>query len=134
MMARPGLAAGIDASAITLSGLCLLHCLALPLVAASLPVLGSLAENEWLHRAFVLTALPITGFAIARSWDRPGRPVFTALALAGLVSLLLGAFVEPLHDHETVLTVFGAMLLAVAHVWRWRTHARSVPDQSVWHE
>ncbi len=31
----------LDSSAIALSGLCLLHCLALPLLAATLPLLGA---------------------------------------------------------------------------------------------
>jgi hypothetical protein len=123
-MTRPARAAAIDASAMTLSGLCLIHCLLLPLVAVSLPVAGVLAEAEWVHKAFVAAALPISGFAIARSWNRPSAAGFAWLALTGLALLCAGAFVEPLHDHETALTVLGAVILAGAHLWRWVSHAR----------
>jgi len=123
MDAPPARAAAIDASAITLSGLCLIHCLALPLAAAFLPVAGVLAEAEWVHKAFVAAALPISGFAILRSLNSPGGGIFSALAIAGLGLLVAAAFVENLHDHETPLTVTGAGLLASAHIWRWRLHA-----------
>lgn len=124
MPARYSGSAAIDASAITLSSLCLIHCLALPLMAAFLPVAGVFAEAEWVHKAFVAAALPISGFAILRSWNRQGGALFATLAIAGLGLLVSAAFVESLHDHETALTVIGAGLLASAHTWRWRLHAR----------
>ena len=114
----------IDASAITLSGLCLIHCLALPLMAAFLPLAGVVAEAEWVHKAFVLAALPLSGFAIARGWNRGAGAGFILLAIGGLSLLLAAAFMEALHDYETPLTVLGALALASAHVWRWLHHAR----------
>ena len=109
----------LDTSAIGLSGLCMIHCLALPLVGAALPIAGSLAEAEWIHKLFVLTALPITLFAIARHQTSNARLFFMAPALLGLALLLAAAFVEELHDLETALTVTGAVLLGSAHAWRW---------------
>ena len=105
-----------DTSAIGLSGLCLIHCLALPFVAAAFPVLASAAEAEWLHRAFVLLAVPVSLMAMVRG----GGAVFIGLALVGLSLLITGAFVEQLHDYETPLTVAGALFLAAAHIFRWR--------------
>lgn len=60
-------AALLDASAVALSSLCLLHCLALPLLAAALPLFGAWAEAEWVHAVFVAIALPVTGFALWRA-------------------------------------------------------------------
>jgi len=112
----------LDASAMTLSGLCLIHCLALPVLAVSLPVLGVWAEAEWVHQAFVVFAGLISGGLIIQSLLRQKGWVFPSLALMGLCLLATGAFVEALHDHETVLTVCGALILALAHFIRWRTH------------
>jgi hypothetical protein len=109
-----------DLSAISLSALCLLHCLALPFLAAALPVAASLSEAEWLHKAFVLAALPVSGWVIFRERAARRATWFTPLALGGLALLLAAAFAEPLHDYETLLTVAGAALLAAAHVLRWR--------------
>ena len=123
-MAATSRAGAIDASAITLSGLCLIHCLALPFMAALLPLAGVVAEAEWVHKAFVLAALPLSGFAIVRGWNGGAGAVFILLAISGLALLIAGAFVEALHDHETRLTVIGALLLASAHVRRWLRHSR----------
>ncbi|MDJ0922339.1 MAG: MerC domain-containing protein [Henriciella sp.] len=113
---------GFDAAAITLSGLCLIHCLALPLLVGVLPLAGVLAEAEWLHRAFVVLAVPLSVYVMARCQLSSGqRAVFIMLASIGLGLLIAGAFVEALHDYETLLTVFGAAMLGGAHIWRWRT-------------
>ncbi|MEO0465572.1 MAG: MerC domain-containing protein [Pseudomonadota bacterium] len=116
---RANTALSFDSAALGLSGLCLIHCLALPLMAAALPALASVAEAEWLHKAFVVAALPVSLVAMARG----GGAVFTGLALVGLALLLAGAFAEPLHDYETALTVAGALILSAAHLWRWRRHS-----------
>ena len=111
-----------DATAISLSSLCLLHCLALPFLASALPLLGPAAEAEWVHRLLVILALPVSLFALART--RPGRDrwLFGAMLLAGAGLLLSGAFVEALHDWETPLTVLGALTLMTAHFFRWQRH------------
>lgn len=117
--------AALDASAITLSALCLIHCLALPLLAAVLPIAGLFAEAEWVHKAFVATAVPITGLVVLRGWPHQGGKAFAALAVTGLGLLAGAAFIEALHDLETALTVAGACLLAAAHAWHWSTHTRN---------
>ena len=112
-----------DAVAVGLSGLCLAHCLALPLLAAMLPVLGLLAEAEWVHQALVVLAVPIALFAFAQAANGQIRALFGLVAGLGASLLVAGAFVEALHDYETLLTVLGAILLAGAHLYRWQSHA-----------
>jgi hypothetical protein len=109
----------LDVSAITLSTLCLLHCLALPLLSAFLPLAGALAEAEWLHRTFVLIAAPITLLAIRHGSGKSAAPGFKVLALTGLGLLAAGAFFNARDDHEVFLTTLGGLLLATAHAWRW---------------
>lgn len=106
----------IDGSAIALSGLCLLHCLALPLMSAILPIAGVWAEAEWLHKAFVIAALPFS--LIGLSSKQITMPV-GLLIVSGIGLLFAGAFVEWLHDYETHLTVAGGLLLAAGHALRW---------------
>ena len=122
-------AGALDASALALSGLCLIHCLALPILAAVLPLAGVIAEAEWVHRAFVLAALPISGVAIAKNRAAKGGALFPALAIVGLSILLAAAFAEPLHDFEVVLTSLGAVILASAHLWRWARHNHANPTR-----
>ncbi|MEL7113165.1 MAG: MerC domain-containing protein [Pseudomonadota bacterium] len=125
MAGRPSGAAVIDGSAITLSGLCLIHCLLLPVMSAALPIAGVWAEAEWLHRTFVIAALPIAVLALASR--RINFPI-GALIVAGCSFLVAGAFVEAWHDYEVPLTTLGALLLAAGHSWSW--FYKSTPDQS----
>lgn len=114
----------LDASAIALSSLCLLHCLALPLLAAALPLFGVWAEAEWVHALFVAIAAPMTGFALWRAHRQQRLPAAAmASAALGLLLLLGGAMGWPSHASETPMTVTGSLLLAATHVWNaWRRH------------
>ena len=114
-------AAAIDGVAISLSGLCLIHCLVLPIASAMLPIAGSWAEIEWIHKAFVVAALPFSLLALTS-----GRTtgLIGGLIASGFILLAAAAFAEPLHDYETGLTLFGGLLLASGHAWRWgRAHS-----------
>ncbi|MEO0881239.1 MAG: MerC domain-containing protein [Pseudomonadota bacterium] len=111
-----------DMAAMGLSGLCLLHCLALPMFISLSPIFG-LASEEWVHGALAIAASAISLSVIAVG--RPGRNrlSFVGLAIVGMALLLAAPFVEALHDYETPLTVAGASLLALAHAIRWRGHS-----------
>jgi len=112
----------LDGSAIGLSGLCLVHCLALPAAAALLPVLGAWAEAEWVHILLVALATPVAALAVLR---RPADVTFSwlvaALATAGVLLLTLGALGP--HDWERVNTVAGIFSLVGAHILNWRRRA-----------
>lgn len=113
----------VDLSAMTASIVCVLHCAALPLLVGLLPASLLWLDSEWAHRTFVLIAVPISGYAIARSLAVGGQATFVTTAVAGLVLLIAAAFAESLHDHETAITVAGAALLVVAHLSRWLIRA-----------
>jgi hypothetical protein len=115
------LAKALDASAVGLSALCLIHCLALPALALLLPVLGFWAQAEWVHVAFVLIAAPVAVLSFVDL--SAGRPHSWTLAMAGVLGLglmLVGAFGFPTAADERVLTVLGGGLLAGAHIANWR--------------
>ena len=119
-------ALGVDLYAAALSVLCLLHCLALPLLTTLMPLAGQLSENELIHQVMVLLAAPATLWAIwsalpaaATLWP------FMVCASFGLVLLLLAGFVHAFEAYETWLTVVGALCLASAHLWRWSRHTAS---------
>lgn len=112
----------VDASALTVSSLCLIHCLAAPVLAGVLPMAGAWAEAEWVHKVFVLLAIPISGYAVFAKGVRFRDRLFIFLVTAGLALLTASAFIEALHDYETPMTAVGALLVAAGHIWRWRRH------------
>lgn len=117
----------LDKAALCVSGLCLVHCLALPLLSSLLPVFAGVAEAEWLHKIFAVLALPISLGAIYGNGFLPERTQkgFAAIVVTGLLLLIMAAFAEPLHDWEVLLTTIGAVLIGSAHIWRWQALRRS---------
>jgi hypothetical protein len=109
-----GYRGALDMLAIGLSGLCLVHCLAMPLVIVALPTLGLLAREHWIHQVLIGMAAPVSLWAVIRSglWRRPsvGLPMSAGLAL-----LATAAFYPPVEPFETPFSITGALLLALAH-------------------
>ena len=112
-----------DAVSAGLSGLCLLHCLALPAIVSLSPIFGVISQ-EWVHQALVIMAVPVSLSVLSKFQRGPSRIATIFLILGGLSFLIAGAFVEQLHDYEKQLTVMGGLMLAVTHTVRWWTHKR----------
>ena len=111
--------ARLDLYAAGLSTLCLLHCLALPLLVTLMPLAALAAESELLHRILAAAAVPVSLRVVWKSLSVPGNRPFVGAALIGLSLLLLAAFVEAVSAYEEPLTVTGGVLLCSAHLWHW---------------
>lgn len=118
---KPVVARVLDLSALGLSGLCLVHCLALPVLALALPLLGAWVSAEWVHIVFVSLAAPIALAALV-DWStfRPSSWRLVGLAASGLSLMLAGALEIPAAAWERPLTVAGGLLVACAHIANWR--------------
>lgn len=121
----------LDGMGIAISGLCLVHCLAVPVGSALLPLVAhSIALPEWMHLALLSAALPVAATALWQGWRRHRQAAAAAVGAAGLVLLGVGlAFHEGLvgaADPELadrIATAMGALLLAGAHWRNWRLMA-----------
>ena len=122
--------AGTDwAERIAIGGsvVCMMHCLALPLVVAALPALSrALAIPESFHRWILVIALPTASLALIQGRRRHRRPWPLAAGSIGLVLLAGGTFLAPEGIGETVATVIGSVALVTAHVANWRLRHRAV--------
>ena len=120
-----------DSSAVGLSGLCLAHCLALPIAAAGLPALGAVAKAEWVHILFLFVALPLSVIALWRRPDSFKDIAIMLLAVAGLALLTAGAFPAHWPDLDEQLTILGSVSLVTAHIWnRWSAGSRATGRSS----
>ena len=119
----------VDRGGMIISSLCLVHCLALPLLIAALPAFGNALPGDFaVHLILILVALPVTGFALWRGARAHGR---RRPLMLGLTGLLLVATALPLTGFalvEAALTVGGGLLVVAAHVLNWRGHAESCRD------
>lgn len=111
----------LDLSALSVSGLCLAHCLLLPVAAALTPALFGWAESETVHLIFVLIAAPLSAIALGAKVNGRRAPFpLMVLGSLGVVGLALGVAGWPTRSAETVMTVIGSLFLAAAHYGNWR--------------
>lgn len=113
-----------DGAAVFASLLCLLHCLALPLIAASLPALGLLVRNsETVHWALLLFAVPLGLWALWRGRPAAGPgPLLVGVTGFVLMAAAVVFFAET--SAERWLTVAGVLAVAGAHGANWLSARR----------
>ncbi len=112
-----------DRLGIGLSTLCLIHCLALPVLVSLLPIVPvPEVIHEWSHPVLAVVILPTIVLAIRRSaHDRR----IHAYLIGGFAVILTGWAVG--HSvlgflAETTFTVAGSVLLIIGHVLNYRHH------------
>ena len=109
-----------DLCAAGLSSLCILHCLAVPVLAGALPVVSHVGDSHLIHIGLLMLAAPVTLWVVWRVVGSETRHrTFLAFALGGLGLMIAAVAIHELHAWETPLTVVGGVLLGGAHLWRW---------------
>ena len=116
---RWGRSARLDLCAVGISTLCVLHCVALPVLAALMPVAAQAAESELVHKVLVAAAVPVSLRVIWKTRLMAGNRWFAGAVLLGIGLLLSAAFIEAASAHEQPLTIAGASLVGLAHLWRY---------------
>ena len=113
----------IDRSALGLSGLCLLHCLAAAVLLSVLSVGGGLLSHT-IHAWGLALALPLAAFGLWRGYRLHTRWQVSALGTAGLALMLASLFVPHGTFIEIASSVLGVGLLGTAHLLnlRWLAH------------
>lgn len=107
----------LDGAAVALSALCLIHCLALPIIVAGLPFLAQFAEGH-LHLQMLVIVLPLSVVALGLGFRRHRSLRVVVAGTVGMLALVIGATVA--HTYlglaaDRAFTIFGALVLAAAH-------------------
>ena len=110
----------LDKAAISLSLLCVIHCLALPALLVAFPFsFASGLEGETLHSWLLLAIIPISVAALFLGCKKHNRKLVYVLGATGLF-LLLSAFFFG-HDllgesGERTLTLLGGIVIVAGHL------------------
>ncbi len=119
-----------DRIAITLSCICAIHCIALPIIASLIPLFavtlhhGQNLHEFWFHEFILIFILPISLLAIFTGYRRHKQLLPVVVAAIGLsilvsTSLFAGELIShhiiP-HEGEMWLTVFGGIVHAIGHI------------------
>jgi hypothetical protein len=108
-----------DNTAISLSLLCIIHCLALPLIIVMLPALTIFnLQDEAVHFWMLGAVIPTSLFALTMGCRKHNNYNVIGLGIVGLTIILASAFLGHVFGEtgETVLTTVGAIFIAVVHL------------------
>lgn len=119
----------LDTTAVVLSGICMLHCLALPVVLTVVPILNiSLLEEQTFHLLMMVFILPVSLVALSIGCRQHKDLATLVLGAAGLATLSVTA----LFGHslfglagERIVTSIGGLILASAHIQNYRACRKS---------
>lgn len=106
--------------------LCLVHCLALPLLLLLLPgVIGLFAQSDAFHYLALAFVVPSAFAAFWLGYRRHRSLPPTLLGLGGVICLVIALLPRLAESDELWFTVAGSLLLVTGHMmnWRLRTHA-----------
>lgn len=116
-------AINLDAAGIGLASLCIIHCMAMPLMVAAMPILSDVLDlPEAFHLGMVLAAVPLSGFGLLQGFGRHGRVLPPILGFAGLGVMIAAVAFASSETGETIMTAAGSVALVLAHLMNWRTH------------
>ena len=107
----------LDNISIYISGFCLIHCLAFPVLSVSIPVYGLFKENHF-HEILLFFIIPISSFALYQGFKNHKNRRVISVGIIGGFLVFLGT--TTLHNQsnptfELTITAIGSILLALAH-------------------
>lgn len=107
----------MDISALGLSGLCVVHCLASGLLLAGFAAISLQAPDAHdAHIALLAAAAPLALFAFWRGWSRHGRHEPALLGVVGVAMMALALLQAHGESSEVVLTLVGVSVLGLGHL------------------
>ena len=113
-----------DKTAISLSALCLVHCLLVPSFLVFLSGYVSLSyNNEQIHYVILFIAIPVSLYALITGVRNHKSYRFLYLGLTGIISFILAVTLGAQmwgEVGEKVLTTVGALLVAISHFKNYR--------------
>lgn len=111
-----------DRIGITLSGICAIHCLVLPMLLPFMGMMTGIIESEWTHGILALFIVPTVVFTAWRGYKHHGKLEIIWLLGIGALAVVAALFVgEHLANEsiETAVTTLGSVLLITGH---WKNH------------
>ena len=106
---------GTDRMAITLSGLCLLHCIGGVILFSAFAVIGEAFFDPIVHEIGLGLAIPLAIFALGRGFASHRKVLPLIVGVFG-IGMMAAAISQP-HGHkgEVAMTIIGVSLVAAAH-------------------
>lgn len=106
---------GTDRMAMTLSGLCLLHCIGGVVLFSVFAVIGEAFFDPIVHEIGLGLAIPLAILALGRGFTSHRKVTPLAIGAVGIGMMAAALSLPHGHKGEIALTVVGVSLVAAAH-------------------
>jgi hypothetical protein len=110
----------LDRAAITLSGLCLIHCLGTALLVAMTATAASAFLNPLIHEIGLALAIGLGVLALGSGLFSHGRKMPLLIGALGLCAMAYALSLKHGVAGEVVFTILGVCLVAIGHSLNWR--------------
>jgi len=104
----------LDRLAMSLSGLCVVHCVATAVLLGLLASAGGLLGKPIIHEVGLSLAMIVGAFALGRGYVEHGFMLPAAVGAMGL-GVMAGALTLHEGGHEPIYTVVGVLIVALGH-------------------
>jgi hypothetical protein len=111
-----------DRIGIVLSGLCMVHCMVLPLLVPFITTMAAFAHSEWMHIVLAILIVPTVVFSAWSGYRLHHKASVVWLLGLGTALVLMGMLTGTFFANElleTVITTAGSGLLIAGH---WQNH------------
>lgn len=122
----------LDKSAISLSLICIAHCLALPILIILIPSISTIPfiNLEAFHIVMVVLVIPISLFALIMGCKKHKKPALLYYGILGLFILIIAIIFGESHlgeFGEKILTTIGAIAIATTHLKNYKLCRQPTP-------
>lgn len=116
-----------DRTGILVATLCLIHCLAFPLLVVLLPATKSIFHNEIFELIIFSLGIVVGSISFFTSYKKHGiiQPMFIGLIGVGFLMMSLASSFTHSHSETqfSYYTILGGTLLIIGHLWNIRACA-----------
>ena len=106
-----------DRLGIAFSSACVVHCIMVAFLPFFLPFISQYTHSSWIHFIVLFTMLFTTPFAFVPGYKKHGLTWILALALIGLVLVILSVIIEGKVSDQLShgISICGSLFLVFAH-------------------
>lgn len=104
----------LDRIAMSISGVCVIHCIGTAVLLGLLASAGGFLGRPIIHEVGLTIAMIVGALALGRGYKEHGFMLPTSVGAMGL-GVMAGALTLPEGGHEPVYTVAGVLIVALGH-------------------
>ncbi|MEH0152987.1 MerC domain-containing protein [Limibacter armeniacum] len=111
----------MDFIGFSVSLLCAVHCIALPIFLSIVPLTGlQFLDHIWIEYSIILASFIIASYALIHGYYKHHqKPLAMTVVVVGFILIVTGHFLQD-EWKEIMLTSSGGVVIAIAHLLNWK--------------